>query len=118
MRTSVRAAGDDESQVSAGAPVLAGIPGSDLTEEIKETASVWREERGLLLGDAACGIGGVMAQHWVAGEECAQERPEQCWFGEDLRGGAACVGETPGWNVEMQRVGVGLVHAPVVSSAV
>jgi hypothetical protein len=69
MRTGVGDAGDDESEVGAGAPIVAGFFRADFAEDAEQAFGVGREEFGLLFGDAACGIGGVMTEDGVASEE-------------------------------------------------
>ena len=54
--------GDDEPEVSAGAPVITCLSRPDFAEETEQTLGMGSEQLGLLLGDAACSVGGVVAQ--------------------------------------------------------
>ena len=58
----VRDAGNDESEVGTGAPVVACLFRPDLAEESEQAFGVGREKVRLLFGDAAGGVGGVMAE--------------------------------------------------------
>lgn len=62
LRARVRDAGDDESEVSTGAPVVACVFGSDLAEEAEQAFGVRSEKLGPLFSDAAGGVGGAVAE--------------------------------------------------------
>lgn len=92
--------------MGAGAPVVVCA----LAEESEQAIGVRGKKLRLLFGDAAGGVCGVVAEGGVSREERAKQRLEELRFGEDLRGGAARVSKTPGWDVEMQGAAIGLGH--------
>lgn len=61
LRARARDAGDDESKVGAGAPVVTCLFRPDLAEESKQAVGVWGEEFGLLFSDTAGGVCSVVA---------------------------------------------------------
>ena len=58
----VRDAGDDESEMGAGAPVVVSLFRGAFAEETEQPFGVRGEQLGLLFGDAAGSVGGVMAE--------------------------------------------------------